>query len=127
MSARWLTIPAAAMALFLLTGRPAQSQTMPKGETHNAMKMDDKSMMMKDGKMMMMEGGKMKPMTMDMTMSDGTVCMTDGTCKMKDGTTMKLKEGDQCMMENGKMVMHPSSMKHHKKGNAKTGKMKMNG
>nr|GFA88655.1 probable copper-transporting ATPase HMA5 [Tanacetum cinerariifolium] len=37
----------------------------------------------------------MMPMTADMTMADGTVCMTDGTCKMKDGTTMKMKDGQR--------------------------------
>jgi hypothetical protein len=84
-------------------------------------------MVMKNGKMMMMEGDKMKPMTMNMTMSDGTICMTDGTCKSKDGTITKMKEGDHCMMENGKMVIHPGSEKGHKKAGAKMGKMKMNG
>lgn len=126
MSARWLTVPAAALALLLLVGRPAQSQTMPKGKNHAAMQMADESMMMKNGKMMMMAGGKIKPMTMNMTMSDGTVCMTDGTCKMKDGTVMKMKDGDHCMMENGKMVIHPGSKAGHKKAGAKMGKMKMN-
>ena len=108
----------------------SQAQTTPKAahHAHSATKsMAMNGCMMKDGKMMMMKDGKMMPMTADMTMADGTVCMTDGTCKMKDGTTMKLKEGDQCMMENGKMVMHPGSMKHHKKASAKMGKMKMNG
>jgi len=126
MSARWLIVPVAALAL-LLAGRPAQSQTMPKGEGHAAMQMADESMVMKNGKMMMMEGGKLKPMTMNMTMSDGTECMTDGTCKMKDGTITKMKEGDHCMMENGKMVIHSGSKKGHKKAGAKMGKMKMNG
>jgi len=68
---------------------------------------------MKDGKMMMMKGGKMMPMSKNMTMSDGTKCMTDGTCKMKDGTTMNMKEG-QCMMMNGKMTMHPGEHMGHK-------------
>lgn len=127
LSAHWLTVSVAAAALFLLTGRPAQSQNMPKGKDHAAMPMADESMVMKNGKMMMMEGGKMKPMTMNMTMSDGTVCMTDGTCKSKDGTTTKMKEGDHCMMENGKMVIHSGSKAGHKKAGAKMGKMKMNG
>jgi hypothetical protein len=123
LSARWLTVPAAALALFLMTGRPALSQTMPKEKDHAAMQMADGSMVMKNGKMMMMEGGNMKPMTMNMTMSDGSMCMTDGTCKSKDGTVTKMKEGDHCMIENGKMVIHPGSEKGHKK----MGKMKMNG
>jgi len=59
--------------------------------------------MMKDGKMMMMKNGKMMDMDKDMTMSNGTVCMTDGTCKMKNGKTMKMKNGDKCYMD-GKMT-----------------------
>jgi hypothetical protein len=125
-SARWLTISGAALALLLLVGRPAQSQTIPKTKGHAAMPMADGSMMMKNGKMMMMAGGKMTPMTMNTTMSDGTVCMTDGTCKMKDGTVMKMKDGDYCMMENGKMVIHPGSKEGHRKAGATMGKMKMN-
>lgn len=127
LSARWLTVPLAALALLLLVGRPAHSQTMPKSKDHAAMPMADESMVMKNGKMMMMAGGKMTPMTAKMTMSDGTVCMTDGTCKMKDGTVMKMKDGDHCMMENGKMVIHSGSKEGHRKAGTKMGKMKMNG
>ncbi|MCY7360375.1 MAG: hypothetical protein LH609_23540 [Rudanella sp.] len=126
-SAHWLIVPVAALALLLFAGRPAQGQTKPKGEGHATMPMADESMVMKNGKMMMMEGGKLKPMTMNMTMSDGTLCMTDGTCKSKDGTITKMKEGDHCMMENGKMVIHPGSKAGHKKAGAKMGKMKMKG
>ncbi|MCY7359059.1 MAG: hypothetical protein LH609_16690 [Rudanella sp.] len=60
-------------------------------------------------------------------MSAGTMCMTDGICKYKDGTITKMKEGDHCTMENGKMVIHPGSKKDHKKAGVKMGKMKMNG
>ena len=66
---------------------------------------------MKGGKMMMMQHGKLSPMTMDMTMSDGTICMTNGTCKAKDGTITKMKEGDHCIIEKGKMMVHPGTDK----------------
>ena len=59
--------------------------------------------MMKDGKMMMMKKGKTMPMTKDMTMKNGTKCMTNGECTMKDGTKMMMKDGD-CMMMDGKMT-----------------------
>jgi hypothetical protein len=58
--------------------------------------------MMKDGKMMQMKDGKMMPMKKDMTMKNGTKCMTNGECVMKDGKKMKMKEGD-CMDMSGKM------------------------
>lgn len=58
--------------------------------------------MMKDGKMMMMKSGKMMPMEKNMTMKNGTKCMTNGECIMKDGKKMKMKEGD-CMDMSGKM------------------------
>ena len=83
--------------------------------------------MMKGGKMTMMKNGKPMPMTKDMTMRDGSMCMTDGTCKMKDGTVMKMKEG-QCMMMDGKMTMHPGSTKRPMmkgKAGGKMGDMKM--
>ena len=109
----------------------AQAQTTPKNKPMSGKMQKGKMAMngctMKDGKMMMMKGGKMMPMTQNMTMSDGSMCMTDGTCKMKDGTTMKMKEG-QCMMMNGKMTMHPGSTKRPMmKGKAddKMGDMKM--
>ena len=90
------------------------AQTTPKtAHAHAATKSSQKDCcMMKDGMMTMMKGGKMMPMTTDMTMADGTVCMTDGTCKMKDGTTMKMKDG-QCMMMNGKMKMPAGSKSPH--------------
>ena len=128
-SAQWLTAPLLAVAL-LLTARPAQSQTMPmptpKPAAAKAAQPAEEYMVMKNGKMLMKQHGKMMPMTMDMTMSDGTMCMTDGTCKMKDGTTQKMKEGDHCMMANGKMVIHAGGAKgSHPKADAKMDKMKM--
>ncbi|MEP6673738.1 MAG: DUF6799 domain-containing protein [Ferruginibacter sp.] len=58
--------------------------------------------MMKDGKMMVMKNGKTMPMKKDMTMKNGTKCMTTGECTMKDGKKMMMKEGD-CMEMSGKM------------------------
>ncbi|MEO6405901.1 MAG: DUF6799 domain-containing protein, partial [Ferruginibacter sp.] len=58
--------------------------------------------MMKDGKMMVMKDGKTMPMEKDMTMKNGTKCMTTGECTMKDGKKMRMKEGD-CMEMSGKM------------------------
>ncbi len=106
---------------------------MAPGKTHSgkmAGKMNHSGMMamngctMKDGKMMTMQGGKMMPMTKDMTMSDGSMCMTDGTCKMKDGTTMTMKDG-QCMMMNGKMTTMSAMKKGGKMKGSKMDHMKM--
>ncbi len=58
--------------------------------------------MMKGGKMMQMKDGKEMPMTKNMTMKNGTKCMTNGECVMKDGTKMQMKDG-QCMDMKGKM------------------------
>ena len=104
----------------------ATAQTAPKAHAAKSMgKMSHDYCMMKDGKMTMVKNGKSMPMAQDMTMSDGSMCMTDGTCKMKDGTTMKMKEG-QCMMMNGKMTMHPGSTKRPMmKGGDKMDHMKM--
>jgi len=121
------------LSLLLLSGTftvaQAQGQTTPQHKPmagtikKGQMAMDGCTM--KDGKMMMMHGGKMMPMTSDMTMSDGSICMTDGTCKMKDGTTMMMKDG-QCMMMNGKMTTMDDMKKGGKmmKG-SKMGNMKM--
>ncbi|ADB42605.1 DUF6799 domain-containing protein [Spirosoma linguale] len=102
------------LAFLLLAGLgdAAQAQTTPKHKAHAAVKpAHEDYMVMKGGKMMMMQHGKLSPMTMNMTMSDGTLCMTDGTCKAKDGTVTKMKEGDHCMMKNGKMMVHPGTSK----------------
>lgn len=115
------------MLLFAGIGHAQTAPKTTKSTAKSAAKSSHDHCMMKDGKMMMMKGGKMMPMTQNMTMSDGSMCMTDGTCKMKDGTTMKMKEG-QCMMMNGKMTMHPGSTKRPMmKGKAgdKMGDMKM--
>ena len=114
------------LALLLSTaiGSAAQAQTAPKHQHAAGAKAGQDYMTMQNGKMMMSHGGKMMPMTKNMTMADGTVCMTDGTCKAKDGTITKMKEGDHCMMMNGKMMVHPGSGKRPMKG-GKMGDMKM--
>ena len=131
------------LPLFLLSGLAAFAQTQPtppttaapaKMQSHNhkmpagkmhAGKMAKDCCMMKDGKMMMMKDGKMMPMTGNMTMSDGTVCMTNGTCVKKDGAKMTMKNG-QCMMMDGKMTSMDHMMKNGKmKPDAKMGNMKM--
>jgi Heavy metal binding domain len=58
--------------------------------------------MMKDGKMMVVKNGKMMTMKKNMTMKNGTKCMTNGECIMKDGTKMQMKDGE-CMDMKGKM------------------------
>lgn len=51
--------------------------------------------MMEDGSMMTKaEDDKLRPMTVDVTLSDGTKIMTDGKVMKKDGETMMLKEGE---------------------------------
>ena len=75
--------------------------------------------LMKDGNMLLVENGKMAPMTVTLTMGDGSLCMPDGTCQRKDGTTVMLKEG-QSMLMNGKITRHPDEnpgpkMHHPKK------------
>ena len=69
--------------------------------------------MMKDGKMMYHKNGKMMPMEKDMTMKNGTKCMTNGECITKDGKKMTMKEGE-CMDMNGKMDKCDNKMKHEK-------------
>ena len=106
------------------TGGKMSDGKMKSGKMSSMSKMSKDCCMMKDGKMMMMKGGKMMPMTENMTMADGTVCMTDGTCKMKDGTTMAMKNG-QCMMMDGKMTMMGGMKKGSKMKSGKMGAMKM--
>ncbi len=83
--------------------QPNSKDTM--GLKSNKMQSQMKSdcIMMQNGKMVMTKDGKNTPMSKDVTLQNGTVCMINGTCKMKDGTTMKMKEGDKIDM-NGKKL-----------------------
>jgi hypothetical protein len=78
--------------------------------------------MMKDGKMMQMKGGKITPMDKEMTMENGTKCMTNGECITKDGKKMQMIEGD-CIDMSGKMdkctVMNKDTQKTNEKKNKK--------
>ena len=76
------------------------SNSFAQTKTEQAMMKD--CCMMKDGKMMVMKDGKTMPMEKDMTMKNGTKCMTTGECTMKDGKKMMMKEGD-CIEMSGKM------------------------
>ena len=95
------------------------SNSFAQTKTKSAMMKD--CCMMKDGKMMVMKDGKTMPMEKDMTMKNGTKCMTTGECTMKNGKKMMMKEGD-CMEMSGKMgkcsmmnkSMKSSSMKKSK-------------
>ena len=84
-------------------------------QTKKDSKMMKDCCMMKDGKMMCMKDGKTMPMEHDMTMKNGTKCMTNGDCIMKDGNKMKMKEGE-CMDMNGTMekcsMMNKNLWKH---------------
>jgi len=60
--------------------------------------------MMQNGKMMVMKEGKMMPMEKDMSMKNGTKCMTDGTCVTESGKRTMMKEGEMMDM-NGNMMM----------------------
>ena len=85
-------------------------------------KMESKMMkdccMMKDSKMMCVKDGKTTPMKKEMTMKNGTKCMTNGECVMKDGTKMKMKEGE-CMDMSGMMSDCGMMMKDSKTGTVK--------
>ena len=74
--------------------------------------------MMKDGKMMFMKDGKTIPMEKDMTMKNGTKCMTNGECIMKDGKKMQMIEGE-CMDMSGKMDECSMMMKDAKSSTEK--------
>jgi hypothetical protein len=76
--------------------------------------------LMKDGKMMCMRDGKAMPMDQDMTMKNGTKCMTNGECIMKDGKKMKMKEG-QCIDMDGKLDKCNMMGKEMKAGTKKKG------
>ncbi len=105
------------LTLFLmLISLNANAQTTKK---HTMMK---DCCMMKDGKMMVMKDGKTMPMDKDMTMKNGTNCMTNGECTMKDGSKMQMKNGD-CMEMSGKMCTDKMKMMDKKKSTKKMASM----
>jgi hypothetical protein len=59
---------------------------------------------MKDGRMMMMKDGRAtEPMTVDMTMPDGTKVTTSGVVRMRDGEEKQLNNGTMMLM-NGHIM-----------------------
>ena len=54
----------------------------------------------------------MIPMTVTLTMGDGSLCMPDGTCQSPQGRTMMLREGQSKMMD-GTVTMHPNEHSGH--------------
>ncbi len=110
----------------LSTGAYAQATTPQAAALPAVAKPAHNYCMLKTGHMMMVIQGKQRTlMTTDMTMSDGSMCLTDGTCRRPDGTLLTLREG-QCMLTNGKLTMHPgSSSRPPVKASAKPHKRKM--
>lgn len=102
-----------ASMLMLLTCFVA-SNSLAQTKKHSSMMKD--CCMMKEGKMMCMKKGKMMPMKHDMTMVNGTKCMTNGECIMKNGEKMQMTEG-QCMDMKGKMDMCDKMNKNEKHEN----------
>ncbi len=94
------TISIVFASMFMLAACFTTNNAFAQTKTHTTMMKD--CCMMKDGKMMQMKDGKMMSMDKDMTMKNGTKCMTNGECIMKDGKKMQMKEG-QCMDMAGKM------------------------
>jgi hypothetical protein len=54
--------------------------------------------MMKEGKMLMIKDSVLSPMTVPMTMKNGTKVMIDGLCVLENGTELRMKEGDHIDM-----------------------------
>ena len=98
------------LAFLLLAGIGSAAQAPAKtGKSKPNVKSAQAYCLMKDGNMLLVENGKMAPMTVTLTMGDGSLCMPDGTCQRKDGTTVMLKEG-QSMLMNGKITRHPDGL-----------------
>ena len=95
----------ASMLIIVLSFMATNVSAQSKGDS----KMKD-CCMMKDGKMMCCKDGKTMPMDKDMTMKNGTKCMTNGECVTKDGKKMIMKEGE-CMDMDGKMEKCENKMK----------------
>ncbi len=108
-----------AMFASILMLAVSATTTFAQTKSDSLMNMKD-CCMMKDGKMMHVKNGKAMPMEKDMTMKNGTKCMTNGECVMKDGKKMKMKEGE-CMDMDGTMEMCSMMMKDSKGTTGKKG------
>lgn len=71
-------------------------------QSHSLVTKTQDCCIMKEGKMMHLENGSMRPMEKEMTMKNGTKCMTNGECVLKNGEKRKMKEGE-CITMDGKI------------------------
>ena len=69
----------------------------------NTGNMEPDHIAMQNGKMIAVMDGKIIPMDQEVTMKNGTKCMTDGTCTLMNGKKVLLKNGDMMDM-NGVML-----------------------
>ena len=101
------------LALLLLasTGDAAPAQA-PTGKPKTASEYAQVYCLKKDGNMLVVHNGVMTPMTVTLTMGDGSLCMPDGTCQSPQGRTMMLREGQSKMMD-GTVTMHPNEHPGH--------------
>ena len=101
------------LALLLLAnvGSAAHAQA-PAAPPKLASKSPQAYCLMKDGNMLVVRNGQMTPMTVTLTMGDGSLCMPDGTCQSPQGRTMMLREGQSKMMD-GTVTMHPNEHPGH--------------
>ena len=67
---------------------------------------------MEDGNMLVVKDDKVTPMTVTLTMDDGSLCMPDGTCQSRQGRTMMLREGQSKVMD-GTVTMYPNEHRGH--------------
>ena len=95
-----------ALLLLASTGGAARAQA-PTAPPKTTSKSTQAYCLMKDGNMLVVKDGQMTPMTVTLTMGDGSLCMPDGTCQSKQGRTMMLREGQSKMMD-GTVTMHPN-------------------
>ena len=80
-----------------------KSKDQNRTDTMNVGYMSTDHIAMEDGKMVAIMDGKIIPMDQEVTMKNGTKCMTDGTCLLTDGKKIIMKNGDK-MDLNGVMM-----------------------
>ncbi len=78
------------------------SNSVNQNRTDQSEDMDKDHIAMENGKMIAVIDGKIIPMDQNVTMKNGTECMTDGTCMLKSGKKIIMKNGDMMDM-NGVM------------------------